>query len=461
MNLKGKRVLILGMARSGVAAAKKLKSLGAEVLIADGANSPSLHATATDLQKQGVSVHLGSQPSYLLKNKELIIISPGVPSNISLVKKAEKAEIPIWSEVELAYRLAGPNAFIVGITGTNGKTTTATLIGEMYKKFYPTMVAGNIGQPLVESLDDASSGTKFVVELSSFQLENIIKFCPRISILLNITDDHLDRYSSIEDYAKAKKRIFLNQKEDDYAILSYDDPLTWSVAPSIKGKIFPFSKFKEFNTGIFIKSGKIFFNGNGAKNEVCSVDELKIKGEHNLDNVMAAAAAALIGGVPLALVREVLLDFKGLKHRVEHVATIGGVEFYNDSKATNPDAVIKALTAFGNKPIILLAGGRNKRNTFQGVAKASKDRVKTVIVFGEAANEIKNAFLALKIPTKESSSLVDAVHMAAKTSESGDVVLLSPACASFDMFADYRERGEVFRKTTLKIKEDFYGSKNA
>ncbi len=458
MNFKDKNVLILGMARSGIAAAEKLNSLGAKVLVVDCADNRSLRLKATELQQQGISTHIGSQPPSYAEDKELIVISPGVPSDISLFKRARELEVPIWSEVELAYRLAGPSPFIVGITGTNGKTTTATLIGEMYKKSFPTVVGGNIGNPLVSNLENVSSDTKFVVELSSFQLENIVKFRPRISILLNITDDHLDRYADIDDYAEAKGRIFLNQTKEDYAILNYDDPITRNFASSIKGKVIPFSKSNEFDTGIFIKSGKIFFNSKGISKEICGVDKLKIKGEHNLDNAMAAVAASLIGGVPLDFARETLFNFKGLKHRVEYVATIDGIEFYNDSKATNPDAVIKALTAF-DKPIILLAGGRNKKNSFQSVAEASKDKVKAAIVFGEAANEIKSSFINLNIPVKGSPSLADAVMMAFETSKVGDVVLLSPACASFDMFSNYKERGEAFKKVVLKIKEDAYGSK--
>ncbi|MDO8885507.1 UDP-N-acetylmuramoyl-L-alanine--D-glutamate ligase [Candidatus Oleimmundimicrobium sp.] len=462
MEFKGKKILVLGMARSGIAAAKKLKSMGAEVLVVDKGDNSSLRKTANILKKEGISVHIGSQPPHILKGQEIIIISPGIPNSISLVEKAMKDGVSIWSEIELAYRLAGPSPFIIGITGTNGKTTTTMLIGEMYKKMFPTVVAGNIGQPLIESIGNTLLNTKFIVELSSFQLENIIKFQPRISVLLNITDDHLDRYTGIDDYAKAKARIFSSQTEEDYAILNYDDPLVWSFAPSIKGKIFPFSKFNQFKVGIFVKSGKIFFKNGKVSKEICAVDELKIKGEHNLDNVMAAAAAALIGGVPLKLVREALLSFKGLEHRVEHVATIKGVDFYNDSKATNPDAVIKALTSFEDRPIILLAGGRNKGNTFRGVAEAAKGKVKTAILFGEAADEIRTAFHASGITTKKSPSLVDAVHAAVDVSEANDVILLSPACASFDMFASYKERGEVFKEAIiLQKKENFYGSKKA
>ncbi|HDP69389.1 MAG TPA: UDP-N-acetylmuramoyl-L-alanine--D-glutamate ligase [Actinobacteria bacterium] len=456
MNFKGKKVLVLGMAKSGMAAAKKLKSLGEEVYIIDIAKNSSLHSRALELNKEGILAHIGSQSLSYAEGKELIIISPGVPGDIPLIKRAKEMGIPVWSEIELAYQLAGSNPFIVGITGTNGKTTTTTLIGEMYKKSFPTIIAGNIGNPLVENLEAISSDTKFVVELSSFQLENIVEFRPRISVLLNITDDHLDRYIDIADYTQAKARLFENQSKDDYAILNFDDPLVWKLASSVNAKIIPFSKIKELNEGIFVKSGKVYFRYGGASEEVFLVDELRIKGEHNLDNAMASAAAALVGGVPISFVRNVLLNFKGLKHRVEYVGTVDGVEFYNDSKATNPDAVIKALTAFSS-PVILLVGGRNKKNSFQGVAKASKGKVRALIVFGEAASEIKLAFCGLNITIEETESLIEATKRAAGISKNGDVVLLSPACASFDMFSDYKERGEVFRKAVLSLREDFYG----
>ncbi|MDI6799317.1 MAG: UDP-N-acetylmuramoyl-L-alanine--D-glutamate ligase [Actinomycetota bacterium] len=454
MDIKGKKILILGMADSGVASAKALSGKGAKVLISDSSTSKAVQERAEELMSLSMECHLGSQGEELLEEVDMVVISPSVPSDIPLLKKAYARSIEIMSEIELAYRLGTEKGFIVAITGTNGKTTTTTLIGEMYKSTFPTKVAGNIGPPLITAVGNEAEDTKFVVELSSYQLENIRDFKADIAILLNITDDHLDRYNSFDEYSKAKGRIFENQTELDHAILNIDDPNVSSFSRAIRSRVFPTSKREILDRGAFLKNGKIIFKDEAGEQEVCSISDLKIKGDHNLDNAMAAVSAAILGGVPLNRARDVLLDFAGLKHRVEYVGSIQDVGFYDDSKATNPDAVIKALTAFEG-PVILIAGGRNKGNKFDSLANEAKGKVKSLILIGESASELAASFNDVGIKGLFARDLEEAVSLALNAAGPNDAVLLSPACASFDMFSNYKEKGERFKKAFARAKEEY------
>jgi UDP-N-acetylmuramoylalanine--D-glutamate ligase len=312
------------------------------------------------------------------------------------------------------------------------------------------VVSGNIGYPLTASLPDGRSETIFVVELSSFQLEHIESFRPWVAVMLNITEDHLDWHSDFADYARAKARLFENQTENDFAILNLDDQVVKSLAGKVKARLIPTSKSSRQAGGLYLDDGWIISEFNGKVN-IIQIADLKIKGEHNLDNVMASTAAAQVAGVPAGTIRKVLTGFRGLNHRIQFVAEIDGVSYYNDSKATNPDATVKALTAF-IQPVVLLVGGRNKNNSFVGLAKEIEEKVKTVVLFGEAADEIRSALSDRKVEMIQVVDLPEAVEEAAKIALPGEVVLLSPACASFDQFQNYEERGDAFIALVERLK---------
>lgn len=451
-DFSGKSVLVIGMARSGVAAAEKLNELGASVLAID--SNTALEETSRELEKKGIKTHLGEHCFSDLDGIELLVVSPGVINTSSMLMEARRRHIPIWSEVELAYRLT--TAPIIGVTGTNGKTTTTALLGRIFAEAgCPAVTTGNIGFPLVKAIDQAGTDTVLIAELSSFQLKNVVDFRPRVGILLNITEDHLDWHPDFDDYIQAKGRLFLNQTKDDWAVVNYDDEIVRGLLVGIKSRLVPFSKRVRVENGVYVKGEEIVAGLAGGKG-ICRVDELKIKGEHNLDNAMAAVGAALALGLPIEAIGEALRRFEGLEHRLEYVATLDGVDYYNDSKATNPDATVKALTAF-KSPIILLLGGRNKGNSFLPLSRAVKSGVKMVIVFGEAAEEIQRALVDRGVRVLSATTLSEAVKLARDCATFGDVVLLSPACASFDMFSNYEERGETFKGAVLGLGEDFRG----
>ncbi len=454
MDFSGKKVLVVGMARSGMAAAERLNDLGASVSIVDCARNTILEQRALQLEERGISTRLGNHSFGDLNGKELVVVSPGVPHKIPFLAEARRRGIPVWSEIELAYSLINLrelNVSIIGVTGTNGKTTTTLLLGEIFKRDKrPAIVAGNIGHPLVKCVEELEDGTTLIVELSSFQLKNIVHFKSHIGVLLNITQDHLDWHLNFEDYIQAKSRIFLNQDEGDYTVVNYDDPLARGLLPAVKTTLIPFSKFRTFGKGVYIRGDKIVANLRGNETVICKIDKLRIKGEHNLDNALAATAAALLSWVSPEAINQALCDFSGVEHRLEYVLTIDGIDYYNDSKATNPGATIKALTAF-NRPVILLLGGRNKGNSFEDMAREIKKRVKAVVLFGEATSEIK-AILGEGSKVHCASSVSEAVFMAKELAELGDVVLFSPACASFDMFSNFEERGGVFKETVLSFR---------
>jgi UDP-N-acetylmuramoylalanine--D-glutamate ligase len=449
MQFEGKNVLIIGMARSGIAAAEKLKSLGADVTIVDRSVDPKLEARSLNLMEKGVRTRLGPHVASDLDRKELVIASPGVPPSNDLLIQAKKRGIRIWSEVELAYTLT--SCPIIGITGTNGKTTTTSLTGDIFGQAgRKGVVAGNIGFPLIKAVN-LESDAMLIVELSSFQLEHIESFRPYISVLLNITEDHLDWHSDFDEYTRAKRKIFMNQTERDFAVINYDDPIARELSKSTRAKVIALSKRDSLDQGIHVENGKIVSLING-REEICSIDELKIGGEHNLDNAMAAAAAGLIAGISVEDVGRALSEFRGIPHRIEFVASLDGVDYYNDSKATNPDATAKALMSF-TTPVILLAGGRNKGNSFRRLASDIKKTAKAVVLFGEAAVEIYPLLKELDLQVVRVETVPEAVVEAKKFSKAGDTILFSPGCASFDQFSDYKERGQVFKDAVMSLSE--------
>jgi UDP-N-acetylmuramoylalanine--D-glutamate ligase len=450
VDFKGKRVLVIGLARSGVASALELVKLGAKVTATDVKKREEIKDIQS-LEQSGVNTVCEGHPISLLEDCDLIVVSPGVPSDLEILDEARKRDISIISELELGFWFC--KAPIIAVTGTNGKTTTTTLIGDILKnEGKDIVVAGNIGVPLVREVDSDGKKDYMIVEVSSFQLENILHFKPKISVILNITEDHLNRHKTFENYIEAKARLMENQDEEDFAVLNYDDPVVKSLFPRVKAKVVFFSQKQEFESGVFVKNGVIVIKENGQVYPILKANELGIKGAHNLENALAAVAVSWIAKVNLNNLAETLKDFNGVEHRLEYVATINGVKYINDSKATNPDAAQKALEAV-EEPIVLIAGGYDKKIDLTAFVKAIVEKVKKLILVGETAEIIEKIARENRFENIEKAdSLHEAVRLAAKAAEFGDVVLLSPACASWDMFANFEERGRVFREAVQSLR---------
>jgi len=462
MDVAKKNILIVGLGISGVAAARFLKRRGADVTVTDMAREEDLGAHVQEMRDMGAGVELGQHRIEIFEKADLIVLSPGVPHTIFQVKSAEERGIPIMGELELASRFIREP--VVAITGTNGKTTTTELLGKMLDHSgVKVFVGGNIGNPLIGYVDNKEKAEVVVVEVSSFQLDTIEIFRPKVSVLLNITEDHLDRYPDFGAYVASKGRIFENQKEGDIAVLNGSDPNVRSFYGKIKAKQLVFCHEKKagstFNEGAIIKESGIIFKTakNGTEGGAIlkpsmslNLSHVALMGMHNMENVAAASLAALaVGGTP-EKIQSVLNDFKALSHRLEWIATINDVGYFNDSKATNVDSVARALECF-NAPVILIMGGRNKGSNFNVLKNSVRQHVKKLIVMGEAKDDIKSV-LGHIISTGSAASMEDAVFSAYQAAAPGDVVLLSPACSSFDMYNSYAERGESFCKAVDKLK---------
>jgi UDP-N-acetylmuramoylalanine--D-glutamate ligase len=448
MNLSGKKILVVGVARTGVAVCHFLVKRGAEVTVTDMKQGVALEPFLTQLSGLKLNLELGCHQVESFLAADYIVVSPGVPMDIKPLQVARAANRPIISEIELAsWFITEP---IIAITGTNGKTTTTTLTGEICRKAgYATFVGGNIGNPLIELVDSNKKVERVVVELSSFQLEAIDTFRPKVAVLLNITEDHLDRYSSYQEYIDAKVRIFMNQTSDDYALLNLDDPLVAALADSMKGRVVWMSQRRELEQGIFHKNGTIVFRWDG-REEVIPTGAFRIKGVHNTENIMASLAAALLTGCPAALAQKGVEDFRGLPHRMELVREVNGVGWYEDSKATNVGSVEKALASFNY--ITWIAGGKDKGGSYLPLANLVKERVRCMILIGEAKERIAHE-LGEYAETRMAATLEEAVNLAAAATVPGGVVLFSPACSSFDMFRDYEDRAEQFKALVRGIPE--------
>ncbi|MEW6616304.1 MAG: UDP-N-acetylmuramoyl-L-alanine--D-glutamate ligase [Thermodesulfobacteriota bacterium] len=449
MTIKDKKFLVVGLGKSGVACARFLRERGGVVTATDGKSIDDLGEDAQKLKDLGIRVDAGGHNIESFLECDLIVLSPGVPMSIEPVKEAKKRGIEVISEIELAYNFI--KTPIVAITGSNGKTTTTTLVGQILKRAdKEVFVGGNIGNPLIEYIELERETEYVVAEISSFQLEGIRSFRPKVAMMLNISPDHLDRYPSYEDYIAAKARIFLNQREGDFAVLNADDSVVSEMANSFKNvrKIY-FSQKKRMNKGIYLDGNSIISEISGQKH-CYSTEFFKIRGVHNIDNFMASIAAAEICGCNHGDIYEALNSFDGLEHRMEFVEEISGVKYYNDSKATNIGAVEKALESF-KQPIILIAGGRDKGTGYESLNELVKRRVKKLILIGEA-REIIFKSLGSMTQSLKADTLEEAVELAWLQSSNGDVVLLSPACSSYDMFNNYEERGEVFKATVRKLK---------
>jgi UDP-N-acetylmuramoylalanine--D-glutamate ligase len=440
MELKNKKILVVGLARTGASVARFLTECGARVTVSDSKGQEALSPFLSTLSALEIAYELGGHGDETFLAADLIVVSPGVPMDIAPLTLARNQGIPVISEIELAYEFI--DAPIAAITGTNGKTTTTTLVGEIFRKCgFRTFVGGNIGNPLIDLVISGERTERVVAEISSFQLEGIVSFRPRVAVLLNITEDHLDRYSSYQEYIDAKLRVFANQTADDFAILNIDDPLVAACAGKISARVVPMSRLTVLAQGISFQNGVITFAWDGQM-EYFPTDSFKLRGVHNIDNCMAAFATTLLMGCPAAAALAAVAGFSGLPHRMEQVATINGVTYYNDSKGTNVGSVVKSLESFpGN--ITLIAGGKDKGGEYAPLAELVRERVRHLILLGEARERIRDA-LGHCTDTILVDSLEAAVQEAHRLAEPGDVVLFSPACSSFDMFRNYEVRGERF-----------------
>ncbi len=449
--LQHSKILIVGLARSGVAAARVLRKIGAIVKATDAKPREHFGNVIEELSELGVAIETGGHTNSFAQDCDLIVLSPGVPLDIPLLVWARSVGKTIISEVELAYCLS--NARFIAVTGTNGKSTTVSLLGEILRAANKkVLVAGNIGNPVSEAAFGLDEDWTIVTEVSSYQLDTCVSFSPWISILLNVTPDHLDRYDSFDSYARSKARIFMNQVETDIAIVNYDDPVCLRLAPYDKCRVFFFSITRPLACGAFLREGKGVVRIDGGERELFSIDELKIGGPHNVANSLACVLAASLLDIPLADQRNALISFTGLPHRMEFVTTIEGVEFINDSKATNPDAVKFALQGM-EKPVVLIAGGRDKNADFSVLSDLVSKKVRKMIVMGESSQKLKAAFSNIT-DVVAATDMVEAVRLAFRFARPDGVVLLSPGCASFDMFHDFEHRGDEFRKAVKALKEE-------
>lgn len=451
MTYLGKTVLVVGLARSGIAAVKALRSLGAKVIANDIKERQQLGDAISELEPLGVEFYLGDTPDALVDKVDLIVISPSVPIDSPFIQKAQRLGREVISELELAYRLC--RAQVVAITGTNGKTTTVTLTGEILKKAgFNAYVVGNIGVPFVGKALDMEENDIAVVEVSSFQLEAIHDFHPRVAAILNITPDHLNRHKTMENYIAAKARIFENCTPDDWVVLNADNEEAAGLAAQARARVLFFSRLKPLSRGAWVEDGTVVLDIGHGKEAVCGVDDIFIPGAHNLENALAASLMARVMGATPEDIAFTLRTFKGVEHRIEYVDIIGGVKFYNDSKGTNPDASIKAINAMKG-PTVLIAGGMDKGSSFDEFIDAFGKTVTHMVVLGETADKLIKAAKEKGFDrVYRVNSIEESVRKAFSLASPGYNVLLSPACASWDMFKDYEERGRVFKSAVRALK---------
>ena len=446
--LRSQRVLVVGLARSGVAAVELLLRSGASVVATDLRSADELGLDSLGWSGRGVELRLGRQTPELLAGVDLVVLSPGVPLSSPLPSAARDRNVRTIGELELAH--AASSGRWLAVTGTNGKTTTTALLGELVKTTGRTVVvAGNIGLALSGEVEAVPDDGYIVAEVSSFQLDTIESFSPHVGVLLNVTEDHLDRYESFEAYRGSKARVFENQTASDFAVLNFDDEGVAALETEVAATVIPFSAEREVLLGVFLRDGTIVTQVGGNEREIVAASEVGIPGPHNLSNALAATAAAIAVGVAPEAAARVLTSFRSLEHRLERVAEIDGVSYVNDSKATHVDSVSFALRSF-DAPIVLIAGGKDKGTDFSPLGEHISGRVRRLILIGEAAEKMERALEGL-VPTERAASLGEAVSAARRAAASGDVVLLSPACASFDMFDDFEDRGRQFKELVASL----------
>ena len=451
MDVAGKKVLIIGAARSGIACAKFLAAHGATVALNDGKPLEKWSPEALALKHDGVGCLSGEVPSWVLDNVDLVVVSPGVPVKSIPVRYAERAGAEIVGEVELASRFL--KGRMVAITGTNGKTTTTALIGELLKDAgLPVQVGGNIGTPLITLVESSSDDGWTVVELSSFQLETISEFHPSVAVALNVTPNHMDRYEAFTDYAAAKHRIFMNQEPGDVAVLNGDDEVVSSWSSGLRAHVVTFSVQRELAEGLFLRGHDLVSRTREGERTLMKRDEMKLRGLHNVENVLAALSAGLACGASPESMRKTVSRFEPVEHRLELVAEIKGVKFYNDSKATSVDATVKALEAFQYDAgkVVLILGGRGKQAPYAPLAELIHEKVRQLVLIGEDAETIARELVEYA-PSQRAADMQEAVKLSFESAQPGDIVLLAPACASFDMFESFEHRGRVFKREVQSL----------
>ena len=450
--IKRMRTLVVGLARSGVAACNVLRDLGVDVRATDAKPVSRLGPEVAALGDRGVKLELGRNSVEFARDCDLVVVSPGVSLETPLLRWAYESGKTVMGEVELAFCLS--DARFAAVTGTNGKSTTVSLLGDIVGGATDRVkVGGNIGYPISALAKDLGDDWTMVIEVSSFQLDTSISFRPVVAVLLNISPDHLDRYSSYDAYIRSKARLFANQTADDFAIVNYDDPDSMKALEGSRARKFFFSTAGEVPEGAFVKDENVVVRAGGKETMVFLTNDLRIRGPHNLANGLAAALAATVLGIEPDVIRRKVRDFKGLEHRLEHVDTVGGVEFINDSKATNLDAMERALEATG-RPLVLIAGGRDKGSDWSGITDLVGRSVKSILAIGEARDKIRAAFSGV-VRVETAESLEEAVRRAFKEASHGEAVLLSPGCASFDMFDDFEHRGREFTRVVRELRDEY------
>ena len=458
MELANKRVLVVGLARTGLATALFCAARGAMVTATESRPESEVAEAAAKLRATGVTLEVGGHKQETFLRQDMIIPSPGMPTDSPLLRAARASGTTVWSEIELAYRFLPANSRLIGITGSNGKTTTTSLVAHILRSCgLPAILAGNIGTPLIGTMDEIHAGTNVVTELSSFQLELIESFRPNIALLLNLTPDHLDRHGSMEAYSRAKARIFENQQAHDAAILNADDAASASLAP-VGPRVLWFSRKKSLDRGAFLRGGEIVFRYHDQAREefLLRVHDIPLPGVHNLENVLAAVSAARIAGVDPKAIPSAVRTFPGVEHRLEFVAEVGGVRYFNDSKATNVDATLKALDAFPGRIFVIL-GGKDKGSDYTVLQQPLREKAILALLIGAAAEKIE-AQIAGSVAIERAETLEHAVEVASHAANPGDIVLLAPACASFDQFENYEHRGRVFKQLVRQLGQHASGS---
>jgi UDP-N-acetylmuramoylalanine--D-glutamate ligase len=447
MDLRNQRVLVVGLGKSGVASALFLAERGARVAVSDAKSPEQLRDEIPLLLDHGISVETGQHGERTFRDQDLIVVSPGVPFDVPQLVHARERGIPVIGEVELAARFL--KGRIVAITGSNGKTTTTTLAGEIIAAGgRKTLVGGNIGTPAVTFVDHASDDTWIVLEISSFQLETIETFHPHIAVVLNVTPDHLDRHRTFENYLAAKTRIFENQTSGDFAVLNADNAPCVAMTSSTKGRVYCFSRLKEVDRGAFVRGDQILWRNESGKRMIMPIGEIQLKGAHNVENVLAAVCVGMLARIEPAQIRRAVAAFAAVEHRLEFVATVRGVDYYNDSKATNVDATIKAVESFPGR-IHLILGGKDKGSDYSVLNHLLKERVTRVYTIGAAAAKIESQLQGAEMVS--AGTLEAAVRRASEAAKPGDIVLLAPACASFDQFNSYEHRGRTFKDLVWQL----------
>jgi UDP-N-acetylmuramoylalanine--D-glutamate ligase len=454
MDLNGKRVLVVGLGKSGVASALFLKAHGARVTVSDTKTGDELHSEIPVLLDHGITVETGGHGERTFRGQDLIVVSPGIPLDAPALVQARALGGSVIGEIELAARFL--RGTIIAITGSNGKTTTTTLTGEiMTAGGFSALVGGNIGTPAIALAERATPESVIVLEVSSFQLETIHSFRPKVAVILNVTPDHLDRHRTFEAYVDAKARILENQQSADLAVLNAADPTCVRLAARTKAQVFWFSRQKEVQQGAWVFDGSILFRDGARQREIMLVSEIPLKGAHNLENVLAAVCAGVLMGCAPEKIRQAVREFKAVEHRLEYVATIRGVDYYNDSKATNVDATIKALESFPAN-IHLILGGKDKGSDYTLLDDLLRQRAKRVYTIGAAAAKIESQIKGVEVV--HADTLENALRKANAVAEPGDVVLLAPACASFDQFKNYEQRGQVFKEIVRTLSAEVVGT---